>query len=289
MKLKSRKPFEKALLISVIAALLFNINHNLLYKDSNVHLYGPESLTSYIKMISPNTSYVSNLSFYLDSAQDIQSSLSTKEMKLNFVNQIMTLIHANTFHCKVYQHQNMVHLIAKYISPSIFNPYGLLDWRYMRCGFCHQRNLLLVRLLNKFGFSAKLRGLEGHVIAEIAINDEQYFADADYGVATFMKPMENEIDQQIRELYSSALSSKVNITPILKAYNDYSNDQYYNLESLEVYERAQTKILDVLGILLSMLLLTLQLSVIWSIMRISKLLRREKSFNFRYKSGDVGF
>ena len=221
-----------------------------IYKPAIVHLYGQQSPRQTIKQSAP----LFDIGDYFPSILSSLSAPDTAEQEslLGLADSLMLLVHTNTFHCKYQQPQNLVHLVSAALVPRAFREYGILDWRYFQCGFCHQLNLLLVQMLNKSGFKAALRGINGHVIAEYKIDSKIYWLDADYGIPSFEKPPEEEVEEVIFNVYSEAdirtiSGVKVDLKRIQKAYQNYSNDGYYNLRYLESLSRTQRLIIDIVG------------------------------------------
>jgi hypothetical protein len=242
--------------------VVFVLTKNYLYAPSEVHLYGHPSAAWWVKSNNQSFGNTGASEALLNSVSKNAMDSSDLNNKILYGNAMMAFVHNDTFHCKYYQTHNKVHYLASLLLPILFKEYGLIDWRYFQCGFCHQRNLLLTRILNASGFDAKLIGLDGHVITEITIEKEKYWVDADYGVNIFKKPLEVEVERVVREAYSSTRFTNNKETPelkkrkfdqLIKAYQDYSNDSYYDLTFMRWLEKSQRIALNVIGLSISLL------------------------------------
>lgn len=72
-------------------------------------------------------------------------------------------------------------------------------------GLCSQRTIILVGLLSDQGITAHPVGLEGHVVARVAVGDKWYIADPDYGVVLPYDLPELESDPMLVRQYYSAI------------------------------------------------------------------------------------
>lgn len=230
-----------------------------LYEPIPARLYGQSSLMQDIKFQVPQftagnyfPSVLSSMSSY-----DVSGVASLDAVAL--ADGMMMTVHHNTYHCKYYNSQNYVHWIAKRLFPFAFEEYGLLDWRYFQCGFCHQRNLLLVEMLMRAGFDANLRGINGHVIAEYTMNGDVYWVDADYGVSSFVMPEESLVEAVVIDRYSG-LRKNVNgkdfMPSVIAAFKDYDNDGYYNLTSLGIIAGSQRLLMNLVGGIFAVIIFT---------------------------------
>jgi hypothetical protein len=242
---------------------------SMLYEPIPARLYGQSSLMQDIKFQVPQftagnyfPSVLSSMSSY-----DVSEVASLDAVAL--ADGMMITVHHNTYHCKYYNSQNYVHWVAKRLFPFAFEEYGLLDWRYFQCGFCHQRNLLLVEMLMKAGFDANLRGLNGHVIAEYNLNGDVYWIDADYGVSSFVMPKEALAEAVVIERYSGLrknINGKDFMSSVITAFKNYDNDAYYNLTSLGVIAGSQRLLMNLVGGILVGLIFTTVASLTTALM-----------------------
>jgi hypothetical protein len=73
-----------------------------------------------------------------------------------------------------------------------------------RCGFCHQRAFLVAKALRRGGVSsAKILGLDDHVVASIEVDGTTYALDPDFGVDPLL--YDGKHDDEIARAYKAVI------------------------------------------------------------------------------------
>ena len=177
------------------------------------------------------------------------ANTSTQEV-LAKVNKIVILVNKKTYHCGPDKSQNILQVVGEFFSPVIFNDEGLLDFRYFQCGFCSQRNYLLVEILESYGFTVKLIGLNGHVVGSVLIKGQEYFVDSDFGIGPF--PVSEGLNATfISDQYKKVVESKSQLDTIVFAYTITEDDGVYELSRMHKLQESQEKILNFLNFILT--------------------------------------
>jgi hypothetical protein len=174
---------------------------------------------------------------------------STQEV-LAKVNKIVILVNEKTYHCGPDKSQNILQVVGEFFSPEIFNEEGLLDFRYLQCGFCHQRNYLLIEILESYGFTVKLIGLQGHVVGSVLIKGQEYFVDSDFGIGPF--PLSKRLNATfISDQYKKVVEKKSQLDTIVFGYTIAEDDRVYELSRMRELQESQEKILNFLNFILT--------------------------------------
>jgi len=194
------------------------------------------------------------LPFAIQSATYGNLTKESTRQAIKKIGNIVIFLNKKTYHCGFTESQNTLHKVAKKFMPEEFKSYGLLDFRYLQCGFCHQRNYLLTEILNSYGLTSNLVSLNEHVVGRVMINNEDYFIDSDYGVGPFPVSKRFDISFITRE-YRKAGAREYQISAILRAFATTQDDQDYDLNKLRSIQESQEKILNNLNFILTFIVL----------------------------------
>lgn len=176
------------------------------------------------------------------------------QQAIDKIHNIAVFLNKKNYHCGFTESQNTLHKVAKIFMPKEFKEYGLLDFRYLQCGFCHQRNFLLTEVLNSYGLVSNLVSLNEHVVSRVVINNEEYFVDADYGIGPF--PVSKRYDNSfITREYKNAGALENQVFAILRAFETTQDDEDYDLNKLRNIQGSQEKNLDALNFILTFMVL----------------------------------
>ena len=123
------------------------------------------------------------------------------EGTLGYVARMNQLVHLSTYHCNPTDYSLSV---VESVTSALMNLVGYrFDWRQglfderMLCGFCHQRAIILSRLLEKQGLSAMAYGVNGHVVTLLHLEDgAEYLVDPDYGAPPYRYDVSNSVLRQ---------------------------------------------------------------------------------------------
>jgi len=199
---------------------------------------------------------------------------TSTQQDINKVRRIITAINKKTYHCEFNEPQNFLHTVAQKIVPTNFKEYGLLDFRYLQCGFCHQRNYLLVEILISHGFASKLVGLNGHVVGSVFISNKEYFVDADLDVGPFLVNKRFSTSF-ITSQYKNKVDSESKLNQYLFAYATTQDDSDYDLANLRRIQELQEKTLNFLNFTLT---LSIILLILCSYRIVVLQIRKRKNF-----------
>jgi len=184
-----------------------------------------------------------------------ERKVTNVNLDLDTANAVMLQIHNDTFHCDYNQTHNLAHYVNKILpTKHWFTDYGLLDQRFFKCGFCHQRNLFLVKALRERGYEANLKGLNGHVVAEYILRDKVFYLDADLKVES-LRVQNSRVDMEaVLRSYTNKGLDEFGLQQILDAFRDDADDTYYDLNRLKEYEERQIKLMDIVTFIMTVTL-----------------------------------
>jgi hypothetical protein len=207
--------------------------------------------TAMDEILSIRNSFKNPIIKELENTKNWENFSRSREENLKKIEEIVNSVYFQTSHCGYNQTQNILHAIAKIVFPDTFKSDGILDFRYLYCGFCHQRNFLLIEILEKNGYPSELIGLNGHVVGRVETNQELFYVDADYGVGPF-PVIKSTSESYIRYKYSN-YPNKLNA--IVDSYVVTQDDGFYDLERLRNNQDSQVFIFNFLNILLTLIIL----------------------------------
>lgn len=106
------------------------------------------------------------------------------ESTLSYVRRATRGAYQAVYHCDPTETQTWATSTLAFVSGGAFpGREGVLTPDALRCGFCSQVSAVLAQALRANGVpSARMRGLDGHVVVTFRERGGEYVADADYGV-----------------------------------------------------------------------------------------------------------
>ena len=193
-------------------------------------------------------SYYAPLSPRISSWGDARLKRIDNEGEMEYSQRMLSTVHNATYHCEAHNYYQSWFTWLSYqlgiysLMPG--NNHGVLDIKTFRCGFCHQRAYILATALRNGGIdSARVLGLNGHVITVFNINQDLYSLDPDFGVGpvkiTGIDSADSKQDPQTAQRLWDAYNpftqawSDDFIKKIIGMYISQDDNEYYNIKNLD--------------------------------------------------------
>lgn len=171
---------------------------------------------------------------------DIEAAEMTRrvnEGELGYVTRINEMVHQSTYHCNPTDYSLSA---VEFATSRLMKVLGFrFDWRQglfgerMLCGFCHQRAIILARVLESNGIPAAAFGLNGHVVTLVQLEGAEYLVDPDFGALPYRYDVD---DRSLRAGFDASYANvgfddMDNIFEMVASRED--NELYYSPEYLD--------------------------------------------------------
>lgn len=130
------------------------------------------------------------------------------EGELGYVTRINEMVHQSTYHCNPTDYGLSAVELA---TSGLMKVLGFrIDWRQglfgegMLYGFCHQRAIILARMLESNGIPAAAFGLNGHVVTLVHLEGAEYLVDPDFGALPYRYDVD---DRSLRARFDASYAN----------------------------------------------------------------------------------